>query len=72
MSEDSKKSLLKQAGILAIAGVISRIIGFIYNIPLANIIGDEGNGYYGTAYQAYTIVLMIYAFSKIYGYEKES
>ena len=63
MSEDSKKSLLKQAGILAIAGVISRIIGFIYNIPLANIIGDEGNGYYGTAYQAYTIVLMISAFS---------
>ena len=63
MSNDSKKSLLKQAGILAIAGVISRIIGFIYNIPLANIIGDEGNGYYGTAYQAYTIVLMISAFS---------
>ncbi|WP_026666667.1 putative polysaccharide biosynthesis protein [Butyrivibrio sp. AE2005] len=63
MSEDSKKNLFKQAGILAIAGIISRIIGLLYNSPLAAIIGDEGNGYYSGAFQAYTIVLMISAFS---------
>ena len=63
MSEDSKKNLFKQAGILAVAGIISRIIGFLYRSPLTGIIGDEGNGYYGMAYQAYIIVLMISAYS---------
>lgn len=63
MSEDSKKNLFKQASILAIAGIISRIIGFLYRSPLTGIIGDEGNGYYGFAYQAYIIVLMISAYS---------
>ena len=63
MSEDSKKNLFKQAGILAIAGIISRIIGFLYRSPLTVIIGDKGNGFYGLAYQAYIIVLMISAYS---------
>ena len=49
-NENSKKGLFVQAGILAIAGVISRIIGLLYRSPLTAIIGDEGNGYYSTAY----------------------
>ena len=60
---NSKKNLLKQAGILAIAGIISRIIGLLYGSPLAAIIGDEGNGYYGAAYAIYTIVLLISSYS---------
>ena len=60
---NSKKNLLKQAGILAIAGIISRIIGLLYGSPLAAIIGDEGNGYYGAAYAVYTIVLLISSYS---------
>ena len=62
-NNNSKKGLLFQAGILAIAGVISRIIGLLYGSPLAAIIGDEGNGYYGTAYAIYTIVLLISSYS---------
>jgi stage V sporulation protein B len=62
-SNNSKKGLLFQAGILAIAGVISRIIGLLYGSPLAAIIGDEGNGYYGAAYAIYTIVLLISSYS---------
>ena len=61
--ENSKKNLLKQAGILAIAGIISRVIGLLYGSPLAAIIGDEGNGYYGAAYNVYTIILLISAYS---------
>ncbi len=52
-----------QAGILAIAGVISRIIGLLYGSPLTAIIGDEGNGYYSTAYNIYLIVLLISSYS---------
>ena len=60
---NSKKGLFVQAGILAIAGVISRIIGLLYSSPLAAIIGDEGNGYYASAYAIYTIVLLISSYS---------
>ncbi|MBQ5375810.1 MAG: hypothetical protein IIU45_02965, partial [Lachnospiraceae bacterium] len=42
-----KENFVKQAGILAAAGIIVRIIGLLYRSPLTSIIGDEGNGYYG-------------------------
>ncbi len=54
---------LKQAGILAAAGIICRIIGILYRSPLTTIIGDEGNGYYTSAYNIYTIVLLLSSYS---------
>ena len=63
LKDNSKKGFFVQAGILAIAGVISRIIGLLYGSPLAAIIGDEGNGYYASAYAIYTIVLLISSYS---------
>ncbi len=56
-------SLFVQAGILAVAGMISRIIGLLYRGPLTSIIGDEGNGYYTSAYNIYTIILLISSYS---------
>ncbi len=58
-----KDSFILQAGILAMAGIICRIIGLLYNTPLVAIIGDEGNGYYNSAYYAYSIVLLISSYS---------
>ena len=55
--------MLVQGGILATAGMISRGIGLLYTSPLTAIIGDEGNGYYSTAYYIYTIVLLISSYS---------
>ncbi len=52
-----------QAGILAVAGIIVRIIGILYRAPLTQIIGDEGNGYYTHAYNIYTIILLISSYS---------
>lgn len=52
-----------QGGILAIAGIFTRIIGMFYRIPVTNIIGDEGNGYYAAAYQIYNIMLLISSYS---------
>ena len=54
MSERGKKirnGIVIQGGILAAAGLIARAIGIIRRIPLTNIIGDIGNGFYGAAYE---------------------
>lgn len=56
-------SFIMQAGILAAAGIICRIIGLLYRSPLTAIIGDEGNGYYTKAYNIYTIILLISSYS---------
>ena len=62
-NRDKKKGLLFQAGILAAAGMISRVIGLLYGSPVAAIIGDEGNGYYAAASEIYAIVLLISSYS---------
>ncbi len=56
-------NFIAQAGILAMAGIISRIIGLLYRSPLTGIIGDEGNGYYNYAINIYTIILLIASYS---------
>lgn len=58
-----KDSFILQAGILASAGIVVRIIGLLYNTPLVAIIGDEGFGYYNSAYYAYSIILLISSYS---------
>lgn len=59
----SKNSFILQAGILAAAGIISRIIGLLYRSPLQRVIGDLGMGYYSSAYNYYTIILLISSYS---------
>ncbi|MCR5216100.1 MAG: polysaccharide biosynthesis protein [Lachnospiraceae bacterium] len=59
MSERTKNNLLRQGTILAIAGLIVRLIGMIYRIPVGNIIGDEGNGVYAAAFNIYNLALII-------------
>lgn len=66
MSEKAKKSgknFMVQGSILAIAGVITKIIGAVYRVPLVNILGDTGMGYYGVAFQIYAIVLTLTSYS---------
>ncbi len=52
-----------QAGILAAAGIISRIIGLLYRSPLSAVVGTLGMGYYQSAYNFYTIILLISSYS---------
>ncbi len=65
MSTRKKNSsnLLVQGSILAMASIVSRIIGLIYRIPLTAIIGDVGNDYYGCAFEIYNILLIISSYS---------
>ncbi len=59
----NESNFLVQGSILAVASIISRIIGLIYRIPLKSIIGDIGNDYYGTAMEIYSILLLISSYS---------
>lgn len=54
MAERKKQSLLTGAGVLAIATVVVKLIGAVYKIPLTNLIGAEGYGYFTGAYAIYT------------------
>ncbi len=54
MAERKKQSLLTGAGVLAIASVLVKLIGAVYKIPLTNLIGAEGYGYFTGAYAIYT------------------
>ena len=60
MSEIGKKqSFLHGAALLAAATAIVKLIGAFYKIPLQRIIGDLGYGYFTTAYDIYSVLLMI-------------
>lgn len=58
MSEPSKKqSFLQGTMWLAIAAAFVKVVGALYKIPLNNIIGEQGFGYFGTAYEIYTVLM---------------
>lgn len=59
----SNNNFIAQAGILAIAGIISRIIGLLYTSPLNAVVGELGLGFYSAAYGFYTIVLLVSSYS---------
>ncbi len=52
-------TLVKGALILSIAGLIAKVLSAFFRIPLGNLIGDTGMGYYQTAYPVYTILTTI-------------
>ena len=63
MTKQTKKNLLMQGSILAFAGIITRLIGLIYRIPMANMLGEEGNGIYSVAFGIYNITLTLSSYS---------
>ena len=64
MSQNKRKSnFIVQGAILGAAAILVRILGLLYQMPLTRIIGDLGNGYYGYAYNVYSMVLLISSFS---------
>ena len=58
-----KSNLVKNASILMVASIVSRIIGLLYRRPLAATIGSVGMGYYGFASGLYSILLLISSYS---------
>lgn len=57
--EINKQSFIKGAAILAVAGLITKVLGAIYKLPLNYIIGSEAIGYYQSSYDWYVWALTI-------------
>ncbi|CAM5794966.1 MULTISPECIES: putative polysaccharide biosynthesis protein [Brevibacillus] len=54
-----KNSFLAGAFILAMAGILSKVIGMFYRIPLQEIVGDNGLGLYQEVYPLYLTFLIL-------------
>lgn len=61
--EYRKHKFLMQGSILAIAGILVRLIGLFYRIPMISIIGTKGSGYYTSAYSVYSLFLILSSYS---------
>jgi stage V sporulation protein B len=55
----SKKSFIQGAAVLAVAGLMVKVLGAIFRIPLGNMIGDVGMAYYQPAYYIYNLFLVL-------------
>ncbi|MBQ4100481.1 MAG: oligosaccharide flippase family protein, partial [Oscillospiraceae bacterium] len=53
MNSKKQQSFLQGAIILLIGTVLVKIIGALFKIPLTNLIGGDGMGYFGTAYNLF-------------------
>ena len=56
MEQKNKQSFLHGALILALSTVIVKLVGACFKLPLANIIGNTGMGYFNTAYNLFNVV----------------
>ena len=55
----TKKTFVAGALLLGAAGVVVKLIGLFFRVPLTNIIGRAGMGYYQMAYPIYAAILAI-------------
>lgn len=55
MSKTKGQNYMHGAAILTVGVVIMKLLGFIYKIPLGNILGDEGYSMFLSAYNIYFI-----------------
>ncbi len=54
-----KKNFMTGAFILMIGGIIVKLIGALYKVPLANLVSGEAMAYYSNAYDIYTFMYII-------------
>ncbi len=54
---ERKSSLGRSAILLAVMGIVAKLIGALYRVPLTNIVGAEGMGLYQMVFPLYTVLL---------------
>lgn len=52
-------SFIKGAFVLGISGIFVKVVGAFFRIPLANLLGPEGMGYYVSAYPIYNFFIVL-------------
>ncbi|MFZ7130976.1 MAG: putative polysaccharide biosynthesis protein [Eubacteriales bacterium] len=55
----SKSAYVKGAGIIALGGIIAKLLGLFYKIPIYNILDSFGYGLYYNSYAIYNLILTI-------------
>ena len=58
-TSEKRPSFLSGAGILTLSALTVKVIGLLYRIPLLNLLGTEGMGYFNTAYELYALFCVI-------------
>lgn len=59
MSQSEQKTFVKGAAILGLAGILVKVLGAVFKIPLVSIITSTGMGYYSSAYPIYVMLLAV-------------
>lgn len=58
-SKNSKKRIVSGAGVLAIGGIVAKMLGALYRIPLTNVLGAEGMGMYQLVFPVYALFMVL-------------
>ena len=59
VAKSKEQNYLHGAAILTAGVVIMKILGFIYKVPLGNMLGDDGYGLFLSAYNVYCVFLTL-------------
>lgn len=59
MSSKTGKSLAKGVSILSVAGIVCKLLGLLFTVPLTRTIGSEGLGIYQSVYPTYNLLLTL-------------
>ena len=59
MASQKKQSVLNGAMLLMFAVMLVKVIGLLFKIPLTDMIGGVGRGYFNSAYEIYTPIFAI-------------
>lgn len=54
-----KKSVFGGALLLSAAGIIVKVLGMLYKLPLASLLREEGMGYFNSAYTVYSFFFLL-------------
>ena len=58
-NDSSQKRFLSGVTVLTLSTVIVKVIGLVYKIPMMQILGAEGMGYFNAAYELYTLFFVV-------------
>ena len=59
MGTNARKSIARGVSILSLAGILCKLIGLFFTVPLTRIIGSEGLGIYQSVYPTYNLLLTL-------------